>query len=159
MTVLHSMHVNILVISHTFVPRALCMSVEWWVNRFYIILSLATVIVTNGQRILMKGRIAGGFFVSMAVDKRIATVAYVHAVGPVHCCLLAGTAEGSIVFTRLRQLLTQLIHCSLSPHESANCISIGAAIFALTTHRFKPPQEGELLGLHVSVHHPHALIV
>jgi len=41
--------------------------------------------------------------VSMAVDKRIATVAYVCAVRPVHCCLLAGTAEGSIVFTRLRQ--------------------------------------------------------
>jgi len=30
------------------------------------------------------------------------------------CCLLAATAKGSIVFTRLRQYAHQLIHCSLS---------------------------------------------
>ena len=102
-------------------------------NRFYIILSLATVIVTNGQRILMKGRIAGGgFFVSMAVDKRIATVAYVHAVGPVHCCLLTGTAEGSIVFTRLRQCAHPTSTLFLEPPlvSLLNSISVGS----LPTH-------------------------
>jgi len=43
------------------------------------------------------------------------------------CCLLAGIAEGSVVFTRWRQCAPHLLYVSLGPHECPpNRISIGS---------------------------------
>jgi len=70
------------------------------------------MVITSGQRILRKGRIALDF----CGRKLNVTIEYVSSGqrSPVaytctrcrtctHCCLLAGTAEGSVVFTRWRQ--------------------------------------------------------
>jgi len=68
---------------------------------------------TNDQRIFTKGRIAVEFFMggnsmwqwsASTADKWVVGVALcTYCRTSTRCCLLAGTAEGSIVFSRLRQ--------------------------------------------------------
>ena len=64
------------------------------------------------------------------------------------CCPLAGTAEGSIVFTRFRQCAHATNTLFLEPARVSplNGISIGSTVFALLIHWCRPRGKGATFG-------------
>ena len=65
------------------------------------------------------------------------------------CCLLAGSAEDSIIFTRWRQCAahpTNALFLQPALVSPLNGISIRPAVFALPTHWSRPHRKGQLLG-------------
>ena len=64
------------------------------------------------------------------------------------CCLLAGTSEGSLVFTGLRQCAHPTNTLFLEPAwvSPLNSISISSAVFALPTHWSRPHRNRQISG-------------
>jgi len=73
-----------------------------------------------------------------AADKGIGAVAYVRAVGPMRCFLLAGTSEGSVVFTRWHQCAQLNGICFHEPAwvSPLNNISIRSAVLTQLTAEY-----------------------